>query len=165
MIATTTVEGVQEVSSQEEDMSAQSGRREAVGDHELLCPSAPPEEGALLLSIAGPDGNAGYLRGRIPVTAEFLTEANKTHSVEQRFRFASPCRRDDCAQWSSNKCTVPEKLTQLVPSASDTDLPRCSIRASCRWYSQSGFAACRICPLVVRTKEGSEDRALGGSDD
>jgi hypothetical protein len=138
------------------NVSPQPVRREAESDHEFLCPSAPPKEGALLLSIAGPGGNAAYLRDRLPVTAEFLTEANKAHSIDQRFRFASPCCRGACAQWSNNECTVPGRLAQMMPSASDADIPRCSIRASCRWYSQSGFAACRICPLVVRTEADSE---------
>jgi hypothetical protein len=137
-------------------MSPQPRRSETESDHEFLCPSAPPEEGALLLSIARPDENAAYLRDRLPVTAEFLADANKTGSIEQRFRFASPCCRDACAQWSSNECTVPGRLAQLMPPVSDADLPRCSIRATCRWYYQSGFAACRICPLVVR-KEGDSE--------
>lgn len=137
-------------------MSPQPDRREAKKDRELLCPSAPPREGALLLSVAGPDGIAAYLRDRLPVTAEFLAEADKDHSIDQRFRFASPCRHGDCAQWLNNECTIPGRLAQMMPPASDADIPPCSIRASCRWYAQSGFAACRICPLVIRTEGDPE---------
>jgi hypothetical protein len=142
-------------------MSSQPIRRETQSRHEILCPSAPPTEGALLLSIMGPGGNAAYLRDRLPVTAEFLAEADKTHSIDQRFRFASPCQHGACAQWSNNECTIPGRLAQIMPPASDADIPRCSIRASCRWHSQSGFAACSLCPLVIRTEKDSENKARG----
>jgi hypothetical protein len=80
-------------------MSRQSVRRTAKSDQEVLCPSAPPQEGALLLSIARPGGNSAYLRDRLPITAEFLDEANRSRSIGQRFRFASPCLQSTCAQW------------------------------------------------------------------
>jgi hypothetical protein len=28
-------------------------------------------------------------------------------------------------------------------------LPRCSIRANCRWFDQQGADACRVCPFVI----------------
>lgn len=35
-----------------------------------------------------------------------------------------------------------------------SELPRCSIRASCRWFAQWGVVACGVCPLVIHDSQG-----------
>lgn len=117
-----------------------------------LCPSAPAQEGAVLLTVVGFDGETGYIPDLIHITAEFLAEADPTF-LEQRFRFASPCLHNSCAQWSQNECSLPAKLVELVAVDELAQPPRCAIRKDCRWYSQTGFAACRRCPIVTRTAE------------
>lgn len=116
----------------------------------LLCPSAPATEGALILGVVRADGTIGYIKDRMAATSEFLESARAHGRPEQRFRFSSPCQECACQQWADGACSVPEKLAELVPSDTSEGLPRCSIRRHCRWYHQSGAAACRICPLVTR---------------
>jgi len=142
-------------SIREGNMGSQPAHGQSDTDREIMCPSAPPTEGALLLSITRPNGTIAYVRSRIPVTADFLSDAG-SDSVDQRFRFASPCQESDCAQWSGSECSIPARVAGIMPPVSDADIPHCSIRVSCRWYSQSGFAACRVCPLIVRTTAQSE---------
>jgi hypothetical protein len=116
-----------------------------------LCPSAPAQVGAVLLTVVGSDGAPAYIPNRLQVTEEFLAEADPA-TVEARFRFASPCRHSACAHWSQGACSIPPKLQELVTVDEPAQLPRCSIRRDCRWYAQAGFEACRRCPLVTRTE-------------
>ena len=65
-------------------------------------------------------------------------------------RFAAPCQRERCAQWTGSSCGVIEEV--LATGAGEDQparLPRCAIRSACRWYRQEGGAACRACPLVI----------------
>lgn len=122
---------------------------------QLLCPSAPASEGAILLSIRDQDGVARYPREQLPVTKVFLELARSgtTPGLDARFRFASPCQQSACAQWLDGGCSLPGKLVDLKDEGTqEAGLPRCSIRGSCRWFSQSGAAACAICPSVTRTE-------------
>lgn len=128
-----------------------------------LCPSAPAQEGAVLLTVVGSDGETAYMPDRIHVTAEFLATADPA-SLERRFRFASPCKEMACAHWSRSECSITGKLLQLLPVEESAKLPGCAIRRDCRWYSQAGLDACLRCPLVSRTeskelptKERNED--------
>lgn len=125
-----------------------------------LCPSAPAQEGAVLLTVVGSDGEVAYIPDRIHITAEFLTEAEAT-SLDKRFRFASPCRQSACAQ---GECSIPGKLEELLTADESAQLPRCSIRRDCRWYSQAGVDACRRCRLVTRT-EGVQRSPIGKGND
>ena len=122
---------------------------------EVLCPSAPAEVGALIIGVVNADGSVDYVRDRLAVTSAFLESARHGEPLEQRFRFGSPCRQCACAQWADGKCGLPERLAALVPASEPTErLPRCAIRAQCRWFAQSGVEACRICP-VVSTRDGT----------
>ena len=117
----------------------------------LLCPSAPAKEGAILLGVVQPDGSVAFIKDRIEVTHEFLDIAAKDRTLENRFRFSSPCIGSACMQWANGGCGIPERLAALIPVPETTDviLPNCSIRAQCRWFHQKGPDACRRCPLVV----------------
>jgi len=125
------------------------------GRGEKLCPSAPPQEGALVITIMGTDGKPAYIPDRMPLSAETLDSIDAA-TLEKRFRFASPCRTGLCAHWNGESCSIPGKLIGLLPSRVQEQLPRCSIRHDCRWFSQAGPEACRLCPLVVRTEESQE---------
>jgi hypothetical protein len=121
----------------------------------LLCPSAPAEEGAIILGVVQADGSVSHIKDRIPATREFLDAVGQGREPEQRYRFASPCKECACQQWVDGKCSVPERMQEiLADTMASNRLPRCSVRNQCRWYRQSGVEACRVCPWVV-TRGGS----------
>jgi hypothetical protein len=133
-------------------------------DRTKLCPSAPAQEGAVLLGVVQADGSIAYLRDRIEVSRAFLEIASVGRPAEQRFRFSSPCQESACRQWADGRCSLPGRLAEVIPEPESDELPRCSIRANCRWFAQTGGTACRVCPLVTRnqlqtTKAGYEDGA------
>jgi hypothetical protein len=116
----------------------------------VMCPSAPAEEGAIILGVVNADGSIAYLRDRLVATRDFVDIASVGREPEQRFRFASPCRQGNCKQWVDGKCSVPDGVKEIVPASMVADrLPRCSIRPHCRWYQQSGAEACHVCPWVI----------------
>jgi hypothetical protein len=131
-----------------------------------LCPSAPARPGALVIGIRGEDGSVHYLRDRLSVDEEFLSRAEQRGDPEQRFRFSSPCQQHACQQWADGQCSLPARLSELLePTESFAPLPRCAIRAHCRWYAQSGHAACHICPLVSTRESSMRARPTGGDNE
>lgn len=134
-----------------EDHSDDHDASPAAGRRELLCPSAPPAKHSIVLGVVRPDGSVAYLRDRLPVDPALLTPTPDGRAPEQRLRFASPCQSAGCRQWVDGRCSVPERFSSVVAQEGHErrELPRCSIRADCRWFHQEGPSACRICPLVV----------------
>lgn len=118
-----------------------------------LCPSARCEEGAVLLGIVGPRGVVGYVRPEVKVDEAFVEEARAGRVPEKRFRFAQPCVEGNCGHWLGEKCAVVDRMIELQDSSAVAaireELPRCSIRSRCRWFSQRGGRACLVCPYVV----------------
>jgi hypothetical protein len=120
---------------------------------ETLCPSAQPDwEGARIIGVVGgtPERpETAYLDQAQPVTPEILDLAGPVAPAEV-FRFAAPCANSACGHYdgAEHKCRLAEKTVRWVEQAVDS-LPKCSIRASCRWWQQEGPAACRRCPQVV----------------
>lgn len=116
------------------------------------CPSGRPVPGAVLIGMVGAQGRLGYLREAIPVDDVFL-EMVQGRSPLQRFRFSEPCVKAGCAQWTGTRCGLIDEILDApegTPDAGLADLPRCSIRKSCRWFHQVGRDACRVCPFIVR---------------
>lgn len=120
-----------------------------------LCPSGRARSGSLLLAVIGGDGRAGYVNPRVTVDDEFVARAGRGRSPEKRFRFAEPCVEHGCARWDGSRCgVIDDVLTEFHGDADaetwdSSPLPRCSIRAECRWFRQSGPTACRVCPWVI----------------
>lgn len=125
------------------------------------CPSARAEPGALLLGVAGPDGRIKHLGTPLKVDAAFLDRAAAQGDPEARMRFAAPCQEGVCGHWTGEKCGLIERVfAEIDQAAADPrtgTLPRCVLRAKCRWYDQEGRAACLACDLVVRTPDGAEE--------
>ena len=115
-----------------------------------LCPSARCEPGAILLGMVGQDDQVAYITPAMRVTERFVEIAQAKGRPEERFRFAQPCACDGCGHWQDERCGVADTLVALCEPAEAEHLPKCSIRADCRWFDQRGVEACRICPLVVR---------------
>lgn len=114
------------------------------------CPSARCQPGSVLLGVIGGDGRVGYIPERLEVDQEFVQIARRGRTPEKRFRFSSRCVEAACSQWTGSRCGVVDRVLDLIPAAGDgADLPACSIRPECRWWQQSGPAACAVCPEVV----------------
>jgi hypothetical protein len=133
-----------------------------------LCPSARCEEGAILLGIVGENGVVGYVTPRVIVNSDFVRLAHIGRAPEKRFRFSQPCIESGCLHWTGSRCGVIDHALKAAQEANATEwlaekLPQCSIRPSCRWFSQVGPKACAVCPLVItdlitdgESKEGIE---------
>ena len=121
-------------------------------DDALICPSARCEEGAVVLGIIGGSGTVGYISPALPVSAEFAEHVRRDGSPERRFRFAAPCQRSGCENWTAGRCgVIDDALTvaaDIDVQSSEGHLPRCSIRRSCRWFAQNGADACKVCPFM-----------------
>ena len=116
----------------------------------ILCPSSNCLEGAILVGIVMPDGRVAYASDRIVVNEDFVQAAREGRSPEKRFRFSTPCLKGGCAQWAGERCGVIDRvLAEGAGDSASPELPACSIRPQCRWFQQSGAAACAACPEVV----------------
>ena len=118
----------------------------------FLCPSAPPQEGALLLGRFTEEGSLVFAAKPLPVTASFLAVAEETGDIGKRFRFTSRCMQSACSRWQDGKCSVGIAAAQMAKQEQlekPPNLPACVIRSQCRWFAQEGAAACHICPRVV----------------
>jgi hypothetical protein len=118
---------------------------------DIVCPSADADwRGAVAFGIIGgtPAGPlAKYLPEPVPVTAELLKLAGPVTPPEV-FRFAASCLNSGCVHFQGNACSLASRVVKLLPAVMDR-IPRCAIRASCRWWRQEGVAACHRCPQVV----------------
>ena len=122
----------------------------------ILCPSAPCQSGAQLIGVVLRNGRVAFSAETRLVDGEFVREAQAVGTPERYFRFASPCAQGACAQWAGDRCGVIETvLTENDRTEALEPPPECAIRSSCRWYVQTGLAACHVCPLVVT--DGTED--------
>lgn len=122
-----------------------------------LCPSHVCVEGAALIGVVGPDATVTYVTPSPVVDREFVAAADAAGRPERRFRFAAPCVEGDCTRWTGSRCGVVDLALTVAPHVGiepddGAPLPRCSIRARCRWFAQSGRSACRVCPQVVNVQ-------------
>ena len=125
-------------------------------DDPLRCPSAPATEGALLIGIVETDGRVVNLGTPLPIDEAFIETARANGPPEERFRFSSPCQKNRCCHWKGHECGLIGELYSSAREKSLVDvedftqgLPRCAIRAECRWWAQRGRDACAVCPVVV----------------
>jgi hypothetical protein len=119
-----------------------------------LCPSANCRPGSVLLGFLGADGTLAYVRPRLTIDNEFVDKASAVGPPEKRFRFAAPCIKSGCVEWTGARCQVIERaLTRAVSNVKGgslrNDLPPCTIRSECRWFGQEGPKACGVCPHVM----------------
>ena len=126
---------------------------------ERYCPSAEPgEPGAVVLGlVAGPARPVTYLDAPVPVTAELLGGLGDV-PPGRVLRIAAPCMQGECRHWGEGSgCGLVTKIARALPEvAADGPLPRCHLRARCRWCEQEKAAACRRCPLVLTSTDETE---------
>ena len=114
-----------------------------------LCPSAPLIPGAKLLGIVNAENEIDILTSPFEVTQDFIDSASKGRPIEERFRFANKCVKNGCQNWENNSCDVIKVVLDKVENKYWAEhLPECSIRNDCRWFSQEGVNACKVCTLV-----------------
>lgn len=122
----------------------------SVSKNHILCPSARCEEGAILLGAVHDDGLVRLLDTRIEITAEQVEQANQKGKPETYLRFANKCVESGCKQWKNNRCGIVDEVRETLSTKDLSTTPqKCAIRESCRWFSQDGLDACRLCPLVL----------------
>ncbi len=115
----------------------------------LACPSARAEPGNLLYGRVN-DGRVERLGTPLEVTQDFVDAVSSNGPAEQRYRFAGTCHEGKCAQWNGHGCGVIERvLLEARESGEGSALPRCFLRANCRWFAQRSAAACEACTLVI----------------
>jgi hypothetical protein len=126
----------------------------------ILCPSGRCRVGSLLFGKVGSDGRVGLMSAPMLIGDTFVDEAKKHGRSERQFRFAEPCVRGACANWSVNRCTLADRLAQIEADHEEmrgdskshpTQHQECPIRPRCRWFVQHGLLACGVCTFVSRS--------------
>jgi len=115
------------------------------------CPSAACSKSASLMGIVQADKTVALLDTPLKLNESFIENARQYGEPEQQFRFSDKCIKSGCGQWTGQNCGIISELTAANPSIKDAseDLPPCFIRRTCRWFSQEGRKACKICLFVV----------------
>ncbi|GGS89907.1 hypothetical protein GCM10010206_60810 [Streptomyces cinerochromogenes] len=117
---------------------------------ELLCPSAAAHSESVLIGVVTGSADAPRVRPTdhaMPVTQEVLDLAQPVSPTEV-FRFAAPCRTGSCIHFRNAACQISARSTVLLDEVV-AQLPKCPIRARCRWFHQEGADMCRRCPQIV----------------
>jgi hypothetical protein len=128
-----------------------------------FCPSAQPslDNSLILGTVAHHNGEpeVRLLEHPVKVTqGTILAFAGTEIQPTQVFRFAAPCEKCGCNNWSGTNCRVAERLVQILPWPGH-DLPKCKLRPVCQWFAQEGGAACWSC-RHVQTDDASLEAAL-----
>jgi hypothetical protein len=119
-------------------------------DHKVLCPSARCELGSSLLGIVNREGRIAFLNTPVELQSSFIQIAHKGRPPGKRFRFTAPCLETGCTQWIEGRCSVVDTVIAAIhDELPEEHFPTCGIRSSCRWFRQSGYAACTVCENVV----------------
>jgi hypothetical protein len=119
------------------------------------CSNSVCVENSILLGTVRGDGQVKILTDRVVVDKDFIQIAKTGRKPERRFRFANSCIEKNCVQWENGQSGLNHKLVNAFLDEKESQLllknkvTRCPIRDTCRWYSQCGFDACRICPEIV----------------
>jgi hypothetical protein len=133
---------------------------ESSGCGGVMCPSSKCEEGAILLGVVMQDGHVAFPSDRLPIDSTFVQIARRGRSPEKRFRFAGRCVKSACKQWVGSRCSVIDKVMSDSGTSEKRLLPECSIRTDCRWFLQSGEAACAVCPLIITDLREDHTRSI-----
>lgn len=121
------------------------------GDRTLDCPSAQADmPGARVFGIVlgtKHEPQVAYLAVKSKVDLSRLL-ANGMVKPTEAYRIAATCETSRCAHFDGRRCTLAQRIASELPQVVDT-LPACTVRATCRWYSEQGAHACLRCPQIV----------------
>jgi hypothetical protein len=137
-----------------------------------LCPSAQPGmENCRVLGLVDPEVHNEvrndtrkpaprivYLNEILPATNDILALSAPLKPTEV-FRLAATCEERKCPHFDGVDCRLATRIVQMLPAVID-NLPPCTIRKDCRWFSQEGAAACRRCPAVTTVSYDFSPAAL-----
>ncbi|MBM0236503.1 hypothetical protein JNW88_03840 [Micromonospora sp. ATA32] len=114
-------------------------------------PSTPAANATVFLGMITPAGRVAYVTPQLPAEVA-LAAAGTDRPVESQYRLAGPCVTSSCGFWTGEHCGLGERLATSYQEAvgpAETELPRCAIRRTCRWFAEQGAAACAACSHVV----------------
>lgn len=99
--------------------------------------------------IAGDPGAPGiaYLPPGVSVDESVASHLGGLSPTEV-FRYGADCEEHRCAHFDGDRCSLAKRIVTQLPEVVQI-LPRCQIRATCRWFAEEGGAACRRCPQIV----------------
>lgn len=121
--------------------------------HVIQCPSAMEgNDDPLVFGVVGGTADrpqVAYLNGLQPLSPEIEALCSPATPAEV-LRIATPCVRYRCENFENEKCTLAQRIVQILPCVVES-VPACKLRPDCRWWVQEGPAACLRCPQVVRT--------------
>ncbi|WP_031523575.1 hypothetical protein [Streptomyces sp. NRRL F-5123] len=128
------------------------------------CPSGVCHEGGSIIGVMTEQGRLAYLPTPVVLDTAFASRLQDAGEPERRYRFSQPCIESACSQWTGEGCGVIDHVLDDPPGSECAHhhgltrpgvLPSCAIRRDCRWFSQRGPAACRVCPTIVADTGGS----------
>jgi hypothetical protein len=114
-----------------------------------ICPSAQPDEDAVVMGIVGArhgSGSAGILPRQVPLGA-IAHLLPPSVPVTDMVRLGAPCIEQRCGHFDHGRCGLAARIVAALPEVAEV-VP-CSLRASCRWWHQEGGAVCRRCPQIT----------------
>lgn len=118
-----------------------------------MCPSTSAANATVVLGILLPSGRVAYATPAVEASPSLIGALDDgATSLESRYRFAGPCVEHRCGFWTGSSCGLGAAMADSYADATgvtETTLPRCSIRARCRWYAEQGSRACAACPLII----------------
>lgn len=106
---------------------------------DLMCPSAGPDNGELVLGEGKPGRSLTYV--------EVSRGGSTAEADMETVRLAGACIKCHCVFWNE-RCELGKSIAQTATRLRLTQLPQCSIRRHCRWYAENGRSACGGCALV-----------------
>lgn len=119
----------------------------------IFCPSAQPGlSHSAIIGIVDKGHNSesvAYLPEPVAVTdSTIVAFTGSPVQATQLFRFAAPCEKGGCSNWTGSSCGVAQRVVQILPAVV-AELPDCKLRPVCRWFRQEGKQACVRCPQVI----------------
>lgn len=112
------------------------------------CPSGSADrpESVVLGVRSGDDGSVAYLAEPVPA-AEVLGMVPEGIEPRRILRFASHCEAS-CANRVGTECGLITRISAVPAPPHASAVPRCHLRAQCKWWQQAGVDACHRCPAV-----------------
>ena len=116
----------------------------------LSCPSAQPDmEDARAFGVVSGSASHPRIAYLKRDAAEALTLPDlEAIELTRIFRFSGRCETQRCAQFQDGRCGLGQRIVAGLGAVVDA-APSCQVRATCRWHSEQGVAACLRCPQIV----------------